>query len=216
MKQSAIDLKMMARCVELSAQAASERELPFACVVCRDGAILAEATNAVVRESDVTRHAELIAISQAQRALGRSDLSGCTLYSTVEPCPMCAFPIREARIGRVIYAIGSPMMGGVSKWNVLTDDELSNAMPQVFGDPPLVAAGLCYDEAAAVWRDWNPLIWAGIRLCGCLAPADGGATIVYAPRKRGLPRRALDLIRSVMGRRRGRRAEAEPETESVL
>ena len=88
------------------------------------------------------RHAEILAISEAQRVLGRSDLSDCTIYSNVEPCPMCSFPIRETRIGRVVYAISSPMMGGFSKWNVLGDNEISNVMPQVFGDAPEVAAGL--------------------------------------------------------------------------
>ena len=142
MDRSAIDLKMMRRCVELSADAVRRQELPFACVICRDGEVVAEAINRVVQDADVTRHAEIIAISEAQRILGRSDLSDCTIYSNVEPCPMCSFPIRETRIGRVVYAISSPMMGGFSKWNVLGDNEISNVMPEVFGDKPEVAAGL--------------------------------------------------------------------------
>jgi tRNA(adenine34) deaminase len=162
---------MMRRCVELSAGAVAERELPFACVICRDGEIVAEETNRVVRDGDVTRHAEILAVAQAQRVLGRSDLSDCTIYSSVEPCPMCAFPIRETRIGRVVYAITSPMMGGLSKWNVLGDHEVSNVMPQVFGDIPEVSAGLLYSEAALVWRKWNPVFWLGIRFRGCLAEA---------------------------------------------
>src|SRR5690242_9030198 len=166
------DLQMMRRCVELSAEAVRQRELPFACVICRDGEIVAEAINRVEHDRDVTRHAEILAISEAQRVLGRSDLSDCTIYSNVEPCAMCAFPIRETRIGRVVYAISSPMMGGLSKWNVLGDDELADAMPVVFGERPEVAAGLHYCDAAAVWRKWNPAIWLGIRLRGCLAEPD--------------------------------------------
>ena len=81
---------------------------------------------------------------------------------------MCSFPIRETRIGRVVYAISSPMMGGFSKWNVLSDSELSNVMPEAFGDIPEVSTGLLYREAAAVWRDWNPLVWLAIRFRGCL------------------------------------------------
>src|SRR3954466_3167478 len=149
MDRSAFDLQIMQRCVELSAAAVQQRELPFACVICRDGEIVIEAINRVVRDGDVTRHAEVLAIAQAQRVLGRSDLSDCTIYSSVEPCPMCAFPIRETRIGRVVYATSSPMMGGLSKWNVLGDHEISNVMPQVFGDIPEVSAGLLYSEAAA-------------------------------------------------------------------
>jgi tRNA(adenine34) deaminase len=169
MNLTEIDLRMMRRCVELSAAAVSQRELPFSCVICRDGAIVAEATNRVVQDGDVTRHAEILAISEAQRILGRKDLSDCTIYSSVEPCPMCSFPIRETGIARVIYAISSPMMGGFSKWNVLGDNEISNVMPEVFGDVPEVSAGLLYREAAAVWRNWNPMIWLAIRFRGCLA-----------------------------------------------
>jgi tRNA(Arg) A34 adenosine deaminase TadA len=131
------------------------------------------------------RHAEILAISEAQRVLGRSDLSDCTIYSNVEPCPMCSFPIRETRIGRVVYAISSPMMGGFSKWNVLGDNEISNVMPEVFGDAPEVAAGLQYREAAAVWRKWNPVFWLGIRFRGCLAdPATDDAHLTLQARQR--------------------------------
>jgi tRNA(adenine34) deaminase len=171
MHQAQIDLRMMKRCIELSAVAVEQGELPFACVICRNGEIVAEATNRVMHQHDVTRHAEIMAISEAQGALGRSDLSDCTLYSNVEPCAMCSFPIRETRIGRVVYAISSPMMGGFSKWNVLGDTELSNVMPEAFGGVPEVSAGLLYREAAAVWRGWNPLMWFAIRLRGCLTEA---------------------------------------------
>ena len=185
MDRSVFDLQMMRRCVELSAAAVKQRELPFACVICRDGEIVAEAINRVVQDGDVTRHAEILAISEAQRILGRSDLSDCTIYSNVEPCPMCSFPIRETRIGRVVYAISSPMMGGLSKWNVLGDNEISNVMPEVFGDEPEVAAGLQYREAAAVWRKWNPVFWLGISFRGCLAdPANDDANLTLQVRQR--------------------------------
>ena len=96
---------------------------------------------------------------------------------------MCSFPIRETRIGRVVYAISSPMMGGFSKWNVLGDNEISNVMPEVFGDKPEVAAGLHYREAAAVWRKWNPVFWLGIRFRGCLAdPAQDDAAVTLQVR----------------------------------
>src|SRR4029078_4883772 len=121
------DLKSSGGCIALSADAVQRRELPFACVICRDGEVVAEAINRVVQDADVTRHAEIIAISEAQRTLGRSDLSDCTIYSNVEPCPMCSFPIRETRIGRVVYAISSPMMGGLAQWNGVGRDENLNS-----------------------------------------------------------------------------------------
>jgi tRNA(adenine34) deaminase len=201
MNQPEIDSKMMKRCIELAALAVSERELPFSCVIELDGEIVAEAINRVVRDGDVTRHAELLAISDAQRALARTDLSGCTIYSSVEPCPMCSFPIREARISRVVYAISSPMMGGFSKWNVLGDNEISNVMPEVFGDAPEVSAGLHYRDAATVWRNWNPLVWYAIRFRGCLAETPDEEPHrklqSHMPRRR-LLRRLLAMYRTVI------------------
>jgi tRNA(adenine34) deaminase len=195
MRIAEIDARMMRRCVDLSSQAIDQGELPFACVICRDGEVVAEAINRVAQDRDVTRHAELLAISSAQVVLGRKDLSDCTIYSTVEPCPMCSFPIRETRIGRVVFAISSPMMGGLSKWNVLGDAEISNAMPEAFGGIPEVTGGLLYREAAAVWRNWNPLIWIAIRFRGCLGDSpDGGAhrrLLAGALRRRHLLRRLL-------------------------
>jgi tRNA(adenine34) deaminase len=205
MDRSAIDFKMMRRCIELSADAVRSQELPFSCVICRDGEVVAEAINRVVQDADVTKHAEILAISEAQRVLGRSDLSDCTIYSNVEPCPMCSFPIRETRIRRVVFAISSPMMGGFSKWNVLGDNEISHVMPEVFGDRPEVEAGLHYHEAAAVWRKWNPVFWLAIRFRGCLAdPAQEDAALtlqVRHPTWRPL-RRLLTLLSQVFARKR--------------
>jgi tRNA(adenine34) deaminase len=204
MKPSDIDLKMMRRCVALSAEAVRAHELPFACVICKDGEVVVETTNRVIRDADVTRHAEIIAISEAQRILGRKDLSDCTLYSNVEPCPMCSFPIRETRISRVVYSISSPMMGGFSKWDVLSDREISDVMPQVFGKAPDISAGLMYRDAAAVWRSWNPLFWFGIRLRGCLAESnnDAMAALQVRPEKKNpLKRLAAFLLQLLPGKR---------------
>jgi tRNA(adenine34) deaminase len=167
----AVDVRMMRRCIELSRVAGKSGELPFAAVICRDGVVIAETTNHVARDGDVTRHAEIVAISQAQRAMADTNLQGCTLYTTVEPCPMCSFPIRETRISRVVYAISSPVMGGVSRWNVLGDPDLSTRMPEAFGPPPEVVVGILSKEAASVWRKWNPIVWGIIRLRGLFGPA---------------------------------------------
>ena len=101
MTSEAIDARMMARCIELARAGGKAGEYPFAAIVCRGGVVIAEATNQVASEGDVTRHAEIVAISRAQRTIGSRDLSGCTLYTTVEPCPMCSFPIRETRTSLV-------------------------------------------------------------------------------------------------------------------
>jgi tRNA(adenine34) deaminase len=167
MTHQAIDLKMMARCIELSRTARKLGEFPFAAIITHNDDVIVESVNRVAREADVTRHAEIVAISEAQKVLGIKDLGNCAIYSTVEPCPMCSFPIRETRIRKVVYAIKSPMMGGHSKFSVLSDHEISRVMPEVFGDVPEVVAGLLHREAENVWWKWNPIIWGVIKHRGC-------------------------------------------------
>jgi len=77
---------------------------PFGACIERDGKILAVAHNTVLRDRDATCHAEVNAIRAASRALGDFDLSGCTVYSTTEPCPMCFSALHWARIGRIVYS----------------------------------------------------------------------------------------------------------------
>ncbi len=195
-----IDLEMMRRCIELSREAVAAGEIPFASVISRNGEIIAEATNRVVRDGDVTRHAELVAIGAAQKALGTRILSGCTIYSNVEPCPMCAFPVRETQISRVVFAIRSPRMGGLSKWNVLRDAELSQVMPEAFGNVPEVVVGVLAREAELVWKSWNPLAWGLIRYRGCLDSSPAATEFTQferlpATRRRSLLRHLLALHR---------------------
>jgi tRNA(adenine34) deaminase len=128
-----LDRNLMRRCIAHSRNAIASGEFPFACLIARGPEIIAEAINGVEQEGDVTRHAEIVALSNAQRILKSKRLDGCSLYSNVEPCAMCAFPIRESRIARVVFALASPLMGGISRWNVLTDDVLSYRLPEAFG-----------------------------------------------------------------------------------
>jgi tRNA(adenine34) deaminase len=146
----------------------SKGEYPFGTVIARDGQVVAEAINRTIREGDVTRHAEVIALSHAQKAIGRDELRSYTLYTNIEPCAMCSYCIREAWVSRVVYALGSPVMGGLSKWNILRDDGMSDRMPQIFGAVPEVVSGVLLHEAQQAWRDWNPLAWEMIKLRGLL------------------------------------------------
>jgi len=169
--REATDEAMMARCIELSRDAIGQGEYPFGTVIAAGGQIVAEAVNRTIREGDVTRHAEVIALSIAQKALGRRALREATLYSNVEPCVMCSYCIREAWIGRVVFALGSPVMGGLSKWNILRDTCISHRIP-IFAPPPEVVAGVLSAEAQRAWRDWNPLAWELAKLRGVLVPPD--------------------------------------------
>jgi tRNA(adenine34) deaminase len=162
------DKAMMARCIELSRIAASKGEYPFGTVIALDGQVVAEAINRTIREGDVTRHAEVIALSHAQKAIGREQLRRYTLYTNIEPCAMCSYCIRAAWVSRVVYALGSPVMGGHSKWNILRDDGISDRIPQIFGAVPEVVSGVLLHEAQQAWREWNSLAWNMIKLRGLL------------------------------------------------
>ncbi len=162
------DIAMMRRCIELSRTATKEGEYPFGTVIALDGRPVAEAINRTRRDGDVTRHAEIIALSEAQKTLSREDLCRATLYTNVEPCAMCSYCIREAWIGRVVYSLSSPVMGGHSKWNILRDDHISKRVP-IFGPIPEVVSGLMMREVQQAWKAWHPIGWELVKLRGVLA-----------------------------------------------
>jgi tRNA(adenine34) deaminase len=154
---------MMRRSICLATEAAEHGEYPYGAVITHKGAIVAEATNRIVRDRDVTRHAEMVAISEAQKVLGSTSLDDCTIYSNAEPCALCSYAIRESRISRVVYGISSPLMGGVSRWNILSDRQLSGTMPEVFAPPPGVLHNFLCEEADGALRRASPVMWAFIR-----------------------------------------------------
>jgi tRNA(adenine34) deaminase len=165
--QDEIDAAMMMRCIELSKKGGESGEYPFACLICKGTEIYVESTNRSTIDQDTSRHAELLALTKAQHRKGGPELGGYTLYTNVEPCVMCSLAIRETRISRVVYAIESPLMGGHTRWNILRDEGLSNIVPEGFGAPPEIVAGLCTAEAEAVWHQWNPITWHVLRSRGC-------------------------------------------------
>ena len=157
-QQQTVDRLMMTHCIALSKESGKAGEYPYAAVVCRDGAIVAESINRVAHDCDVTRHAEVVAISLAQKTLRSVSLDDCEIYVNAEPCAFCCYAIRESRIRRVLFGLSSPHMGGVSRWNVLADNVLSNVMPDVFAPPPEIVAGFMSMEAEQALVKWNPLI----------------------------------------------------------
>jgi tRNA(adenine34) deaminase len=170
-QRQANDRLMMTYCIALSKQSGKAGEYPYAAVVCRDGAIVAESINRVVHDGDVTRHAEVVAIAQAQKALRSVSLDDCEIFVNAEPCAFCCYAIRESRIRRVVFGLNSPHMGGVSKWNVLADNDLNAAMPEVFAPPPEIVAGFMAKEAEEALIEWNPLIAEVIKQRGLFGAA---------------------------------------------
>ncbi|MDE7108532.1 MAG: nucleoside deaminase [Muribaculaceae bacterium] len=86
-------------------------EVPIGAVIVSGGRIIARAHNLTERLNDVTAHAEMLAVTSAAQALGGKYLTGCTLYVTVEPCPMCAGALGWSQIGRIVYGASDPKRG---------------------------------------------------------------------------------------------------------
>lgn len=95
---------LMARAIEMAVESVGSGGGPFAALVVKDGEILATGTNRVTASLDPTAHAEIVAIREACRVLGDFQLTGCEIYTTCEPCPMCLAAIYWARPARVYFA----------------------------------------------------------------------------------------------------------------
>ena len=135
----------MRRALELAAQAEAEGEVPVGAVVTVGDEIIAEARNAMRGSNDPTAHAEMEAIRAAAAKLGTSRLDECTLWVTLEPCPMCAAAIAVARIKALRFGAEDPKGGGVLHG------------PRIFAQPtchhrPDVLGGIGEAEAAAQLR----------------------------------------------------------------
>ena len=113
-------------------QAAERGEVPVGAVIERDGKILALAGNRTRELNDPTAHAEVLAIRQACKALGVERLTSANLYVTLEPCPMCAAAISNARIERVYYGASDPKSGGVAQGPRIFDHPQCHHKPEVY------------------------------------------------------------------------------------
>ena len=105
------DEKFMREALAEAKAAALEEEIPIGAVIVCKGRIIGKGHNMVERLHDATAHAEMIAITAATEALGGKYLQDCTLYVTVEPCPMCAAALNWSQISRIVYAAPDPRRG---------------------------------------------------------------------------------------------------------
>ena len=96
--------ELMTRAIELSEESVRKGGGPFGAVIARDGEIIAEASNSVTIDHDPTAHAEVNAIRKAAEVLGNYDLSGCEIFTSCEPCPMCLGAIYWAHLDKIYYA----------------------------------------------------------------------------------------------------------------
>ena len=103
--------KFMKEALKEAMQAAAEDEVPIGAVIVCGGRIIAKGRNMTEKLNDPTAHAEMIAITAATEALGGKYLNDCTLYVTVEPCPMCAGALAWAQTGQIVYGAEDPKRG---------------------------------------------------------------------------------------------------------
>lgn len=128
------DKAMMRRAIQLARQAASIGEVPVGAIVYKGSTIVAEAYNLRETATDPVGHAELLAISEAGKSLGTWRLNNCSLAVTLEPCPMCAGAIINARVGRVIYGAVDPKAGACeSLYRIPTDSRLNHKAEVISG-----------------------------------------------------------------------------------
>ena len=152
------DLMYMRRCIEISALARSP-EFPFGALLEFEGRVISERYNDALNSHQVYRHAEMLVLLDAQEQLTKEELARCTLYSTVEPCPMCAFAIQELAIRRVVFGLRSPVMGGFSRWSILQDTLLNQTFPNSFKQTPEILPGVLKSEVIKVWQKWDLEKW---------------------------------------------------------
>ena len=135
------DLSMMARALTLAHQAAQAGEVPVGAVVYRGDEVLAEAHNQRESLLDPTAHAEILALRTAAKKLGSWRLAGCTLAVTLEPCPMCAGALVNARVERLVYGAADPKMGCAHTLHQLCTDPRFNHRLTVVGGVDKDACG---------------------------------------------------------------------------
>lgn len=140
-----MDEAHMRRCLTLAGEAADGGETPVGAVVVRGATVIGEGAEGTRRLVDPTAHAEILAIRAACQHEGTLVLPGCALYTTVEPCVLCSYAIRQTGISRVVYGIPAGRAGGVtSNYPVLTDREL------LAGQPPAIVSGVLAEECRHV------------------------------------------------------------------
>jgi tRNA(adenine34) deaminase len=141
------DLEAMQAALVEARSAAEVGEVPIGAVAVYNGEIVARGQNSVIRTSDPTAHAEIVALRAAAQAIGNYRLNGVTLYVTLEPCAMCAGAMIHARIDRLVYAAPDPKAGAAgSVLEVLNHSRLNHQMQ--------VEQGILADESADLLRSF--------------------------------------------------------------
>ncbi len=128
------DLRWVRAALHCASEAAAAGEVPVGAIVLYQGTIVGQGQNRVLRDHDPTAHAEIVAMREAGRALANYRLTECELYSTLEPCAMCAGAMIHARISRLVYGAADPKAGAAgSVLSVLNHPQLNHRMESTGG-----------------------------------------------------------------------------------
>ena len=140
------DRRWMQKALREAERAFEQDEVPVGAVVVHKGSVVGRGHNMVETLDDPTAHAEMLAVTAACDTLGRKHLTGCTLYVTLEPCPMCAGALVHARLDRLVFGALDEKAGAASTlYNIVQDERLNHRVEVISGLEADRAAGLLQD-----------------------------------------------------------------------
>ncbi len=148
---TAEDREFMRRAIDLSIENIDTGGGPFGAVIVRDGKLIASGTNRVVPNNDPTAHAEVVAIRNACRELETFDLSGCTVYTSCEPCPMCLSALYWAGVERICYANTKRDAAAIS----FDDSYIYDQLRLDYDRRTIHCEHFMRDEALEAFRKWS-------------------------------------------------------------
>ena len=143
--------KFMLKAIELSIKSAETTGGPFGCVIVKDNNIISEGSNKVTSTNDPTAHGEIVAIREACIKLSTFNLSGCELYSTCEPCPMCLSAIYWSHIDKIFYANTRDDAKNID----FDDSFIYSEINKKIDDRKIQMIQLHRDEALKAFKIWN-------------------------------------------------------------
>ena len=147
MNDLSVDKQYMQMAIDQAYIAEENGDVPIGCVIVYENRVIAKAYNQREQLHDPTAHAEIIALTQAAEAVGNWRLHGCTIYVTLEPCPMCAGALVLGRLDRLVYGTDDPKTGAVkSLYTIVQDDRLNHQLD--------VTCGVLEDECRKQLQDF--------------------------------------------------------------
>ena len=147
MNNLSTDEQYMQKAIDQAYIAEENGDVPIGCVIVHENRVIAKAYNQREQLDDPTAHAEIIALTQASEFIGNWRLHGCTIYVTLEPCPMCAGALVLGRLDRLVYGTDDPKTGAVkSLYNIVQDERLNHRLN--------VTSGVLEDECKKQLQDF--------------------------------------------------------------